>query len=129
MQHKIGPRAEYRQQENLRIQESASLADKFQQLKSLTLNLEFYSAEGIGRHSEIKYTVNLAHAKSIFRFDCHNNECVGGDFDLSQDLARAVAARQDSATGEMCCHGWLSKATIDRVHCNNILRYKLNLEY
>jgi len=129
MQHKDGPRAEYRRQENLRIQESASIAEQFRQLKGLTVNLAFYSSEGVTKNSEIKYTVNLAHAKSLFRFDCHNHECVGGDFDLSQDLANAVAKRQAIVTGEACCQGWLSKATIDRVRCNNILRYKLSLVY
>jgi hypothetical protein len=48
---------------------------------------------------------------------------------LSEALAKAVAARQATVTGEMCCQGWLSKTTIDEVHCHNILRYKLSLEY
>jgi hypothetical protein len=129
MRQTIGPRAEYRQQENQRIQGSASLADKFHQLKSLTVDLAFYNSEGVSKNSQIKYTVNLAHAKSVFRFDCHNNECVCGDFDLSKELANAVAEHKASVTGEMCCHGWLNKATIDRIHCHNILRYKLSLAY
>ena len=127
--HKIGARAEYRQQEGQRIKESSPLGEKFRQLKSLTVDLAFFDSDGVTRSSQIKYTVNLDNAKSVFRFDCLNTECVRGDFDLSERLAEAVATRQTTATGEMCCQGWRSKTTIDTVHCHNILRYKLSLGY
>jgi hypothetical protein len=127
--HKIGARAEYRQEEGQRIRNSASLADKFQQLKSLTVDLTYYDPEGVTKCSEIKYTVNLNNAKSVFRFDCQNGECIRGDFDLSAELTKAVDAHHVIATGEMCCQGWRSKATIDTVPCHNILRYKLSLGY
>ena len=126
---RTGARAEYRQQENQRINDSASLADKFPLLKALTVDLAYYGPEGVTRGSQIKYAVNLANAKSVFSFVCQNNECVGGDFDLSQELANVVAARRTTATGEIRCQGWRSKTTIDTVHCHNILRYKLSLEY
>jgi len=126
---KFGPRADYRQQESQRIKQSASLSEKFQELRSLTVELAYFTPGGVTRNSQIKYTVNPAHAKSVFRFDCLNGECIRGDFDLSEALARAVATRQATASGEICCQGWLSKTTIDRVHCHNILRYKLRLEY
>src|SRR2546423_13069837 len=109
---RTGARAEHRQLEGLRIRESASLADTFRELKSLTVDLAYYDPEGMTRTSEIKYTVNLANAKSVFCFNCTNSECVRGDFDLSQDLARAVGSRQTSVTGEMSCQGWRSKTTI-----------------
>ena len=127
--HKIGARAEYRQQEGQRILNSTSLANKFQQLKSLTVDLTYYDPEGVTKGSEIKYTVNLDNAKSVFRFDCQNGECIRGDFDLSAELTKAVDAHHSIATGEMCCQGWRSKATIDTVPCHNILRYKLSLGY
>jgi hypothetical protein len=128
-QQKFTPRADYRQAEGLRTRESISLAEKFPNLKSLTVEFGYFSPEGLSRNSQIKYTVNPEHAKSVFRLDCPNNECVAGDFDLSEALAQAVAAREAVVTGEMCCQGWLSKTTIDRLHCHNILRYKLSLEY
>ena len=37
---KLGPRAEYRRQERERIKNSATLAEKFEQLKSLIVELE-----------------------------------------------------------------------------------------
>lgn len=125
----IGARAEYRRQEGQRTRDSLNLSNKFEQLKSLTVDLSFFSPEGVTRNSHIKYTVNLAHAKSVFRFDCINAECVGGDFDLSEALAKAVAAHRTTATGEMCCQGWRRKSAIDRIHCHNILRYTLSLTY
>lgn len=126
---KFTPRADYRQKESERTRASASLADTFHNLKSLTVEFAYFSPEGLTRNNQIKYTVNPEHAKSVFRLDCINNECVAGDFDLSNALAEAVRNRQATASGEMCCQGWLSKTTIDRTHCHNILRYKLTLEY
>jgi len=128
-QQKFSPRADYRQQESQRTKESVSLSEKFRELKSLTVELTYFSSEGVTRNSQIKYTVNPNHAKSVFRFDCLNDECIRGDFDLSEALAQAIATRQTTVSGEMCCQGWLSKATIDQIHCHNILRYKLTLEY
>ena len=126
---KFTPRADYRQEEALRTNESVSLSARFSELKSLTVEFAHFSPEGVTRNRQIKYTVNAEHAKSVFRLDCYNSECVRGDYDLSEALAQAVAARQTTVTGEMCCQGWLNKATIDSVHCHNILRYKLSLKY
>jgi len=128
-QAKLGARAEYRQQEGQRVKESASLADRFRRLKSLTVNLTYYNPDGVTKSSEIKYEVNIANAKSVFRFSCPNNECVQGDFDLSDVLADAVDAHRTSVTGEIACQGWLSRAAIDKTHCHNILRYKLTIMY
>jgi hypothetical protein len=54
---------------------------------------------------------------------------VGGDFDLSTELANAVAGRNETASGELVCRGWRSKTTIDSLLCHNILRYKLSIGY
>src|ERR1700704_3137187 len=113
--HHIGVRAEFRKEESRRILESSSLAASFPNLKSLKVDLSFCTPDGATRSSQVKYAVNLTHAKSVFRFDCLNNECVRGDFDLSEVLAQAVAARESTVVGEMCCHGWRSKDTIKEV--------------
>ena len=126
---KLTPRDDYRRQEGQRAAESVSLAEKFRELKSLMVEFGYLSPEGVASNRQIKYTVNPDHAKSVFRLDCANYECVGGDFDLSEALVQAVAARQATATGEMRCQGWLNKATISRIHCHHILRYKLTLGY
>ena len=129
MQRKPGPREEYRLKEIQRVKDSASLADKFPRLKSLKAELAFYNSAGVTRNSEIKYKANLDHAKSVFRFDCQNHECVGGDFDLSDLLARAIAARRTTLSGEMRCQGWLNKHAVGQTYCHNILRYKITLAY
>lgn len=126
---RFNPRADYREEESRRANESPSLSEKFKDLKSLTLEFAYFSPEGVSKNRRIKYTVNPEHARSVFRLDCFNTECVGGDFDLSEALARAVAARQTRVTGEMRCEGWLSKTTIDRIHCHTILRYEISLAY
>ena len=126
---KFSPRADYRKQEGQRAKDSVSLAEKFHELKSLTVELAYFTSDGVARNREIKYTVNPERARSVFRFDCLNEECVRGDFDLSEAVALAVAGRQTKIAAEMCCQGWLSKTTIDQIRCRNILRYKLNIEY
>src|SRR6516165_7626724 len=75
MQHqKLGPRAEYRRQEGERVKNSPTLAQTFSQLKSLTVNLAYSSPENLTPSNHLKYTVNPASAKSLFRFDCPNQE-------------------------------------------------------
>jgi hypothetical protein len=122
-------RTEYRSQESERANLAPSLAERFPTLKNLTVNLAFFDGGSARQSTEIKYTVNLAHARSVFRVNCTNSECVRGDFDLSAELARAVSARIKNATGELRCEGWRSKTTIDSARCANLLRFKLTLAY
>jgi hypothetical protein len=128
-QQRFGARAEYRQLEGQRVKDSVSLAQKFQKLKSLKVDLTYFGPEGDTKSSHIKYTVNLQNAKSVFRFSCPNNECVRGDFDLTKKLASAVAARRKTVAGEMVCQGWRNRTTINSVRCLNVLHYKLTLTY
>jgi hypothetical protein len=126
---RIGLRAEYRNQEGERVKASPSLADKFQKLKSLTVNLGYYNPKGVAQNGQLKYAVNLENAKSVFRFRCLNDECIRGDFDLTEELASAVAQKRTDVSGELSCQGWQNKATVDTVHCHNVLRYRLTLTY
>ena len=126
---KFDPRGDYRRQENQRIEASVSLSEKFRELKSLTAELAYFNPDGVRRNGEMKCTFDPDKNKSVVRFDCCNHECVGGDFDLSEVLAQAIAQRRSVVTGEMCCQGWLSKTTIDEVRCHHVLRYKLKLAY
>ena len=124
-----GPRFEYREQQSQRVKGAPTLANKFPQLKALTVDLGYYNSTGTSKNSQIKFEPNLANAKSVFRIDCPNNGCIRGDFDLSKSLAEAVAQHRTTVTAEMCCEGWENKTTIDTVRCHNILRYTLRLEY
>jgi hypothetical protein len=124
-----GPRFEYREQESQRVKDSATLASKFPQLKNLIVDLGYFNPTGTSKNSQIKFTPNLQNSKSVFRIDCPNQGCIGGDFDLTSPLANAVAGHQTTVTSEMSCQGWQNKTTIDTVRCKNILRYTLNLKY
>jgi hypothetical protein len=126
---KEGPRFTYRQKENQRIKNSPRLTDKFQQLKSLVLELSYYDSTRATKNAQVKYEPNLENAKSVFRIDCPNQGCIGGDFDLSEEIARAIAQHRTTVSGELTCQGWLSKTTINTVPCHNVLRYKLSLSY
>jgi hypothetical protein len=129
MKLKPNPHTEYRRQENLRINASPSLAEKFPDLKSLAAVLTYFDSAGLVKMGEIKYTANLAHANSVFSVACANNECIGGDFDLSNRLADAISAHSATAAGEMSCQGWQSRMTMDTQRCHRILRYRLQLGY
>ena len=120
---------EHRQREGQRVRESLTLSNRYGRLKALTVNLSFIDTSGVIKDGQLKYTVNLANAKSVFRFNCRSDECVRGDFDLSAELADAVAHRRKIVAGEKSCLGWQNKTTIDSVHCHNMLRYKLSLSY
>ena len=127
--HKIGPRAEYREQQGLRVKAAPSLAEKYNKLKSLTVNVGYYAPEGVIKYRQLTYDVNLGHAKSVFRLDCPNEECVQGDFELTKELAAATAKRAKIVEGELSCQGWQNKASIKKAKCNHVLRYKLKLAY
>jgi hypothetical protein len=126
---KSNPRLEHRLQQNQRVKDSASLAVKFPRLESLTVHLAYFDAEALNRTTELKYQVNVEHAKSFFCFVCPNAECVGGDFDLSEELAQAVACGRKEAAGELRCQGWHKRSKIDRAPCQMLLRYKLSLHF
>src|SRR2546427_13118378 len=102
----LGRRARFRVHEGQRVLESGSLSARFPKLKSLRAQLTYHPPDGSARGTQIKYAVNLDHAKSVFRFDCLNKECVRGDFDLSELLAQAVGARRTTLIGELRCQGW-----------------------
>jgi len=127
---KPNPRVEYRLLESQRSMDSASLAQKFPKLKSLKVDLDYFDSKGITRNGGMKYKANLDHAKSVFRFNCVSGDCVGGDYDLSDELSRAIAAKRKVVTGELRCEGVRhNKERKDQAPCHNILRYKLSLGY
>ena len=124
-----GPRAEYRFQQGQRVTAAPSLAEKYSKLKSLTVNAGYYAPEGVIKFRQFTYDVNIDHAKSVFRLNCSNDECVQGDHELTAELAKAIASRSKSVAGELCCTGWQNKASMQKTKCNHVLRYKLKLGY
>jgi len=126
---RISPRNEYLVQENLRVRASPTLANEFPNLKSMTVDLGFYDLDGRFCRSQIKYTVNLERARSVFRFECENPECVRGGHDLSDVVAEAVSNGSASVSGEHSCGGWRSRTTINLTPCGKLLRYGITLGY
>jgi hypothetical protein len=126
---KNAERAEHRAQQSARMTAAPSLADEFPRLKSLTMELEQYDGNGVTRISQMKQSLNLKSTSSIIRIHCGNMDCVRGDFELTDDLAKAVAAHRTSITGELRCEGWRNNGVIGKVRCSRMLRYKLILAY
>lgn len=128
-QKRNGARAVYLLEEKERVRAARSLAERYPDLKSLIATLAFFGPDGVTCCSELKCTFNLAFTKELFLFDCPNPECIGGNFDLSSELARAAAQHQESATGESRCQGWKGKATMGQAYCDHLLRYTISLGY
>jgi hypothetical protein len=125
----MNPRAEFRLRQLERVNSSVTLAEKFPKLKSLTVHLSYFDGDGLTKNGEVRYTVNVRHAKSLFSFVCPSGECVDGDFDLSSAVAEAVGRRRATVEGEIRCEGSRLRPKHERVPCGNLLRYKLNLRY
>jgi hypothetical protein len=126
---KVGPRAEHQQAQRQRVMAAATMADKFSHLKSLDAELQYVDPVTGKLSNPVKYSVNITNAKSVFRFRCPNTECVRGDFDLTEHLAKAARTKKKAVKGELVCEGWRSSAKIGAERCGHVLRYKLALKY
>ena len=126
---KRSARQEYRLKLRERIEASPLMAAKFPRLKGLRVTIEFFDAAGTTKQGEIKCKLNVQFAKSALWFACSGVDCSGGDFDLSEALAKAVASRLKVATGEVRCEGTRKRGGSEPVACGTLLRYKLNLSY
>lgn len=126
---KSNPRAEYRLREIQRVNSSVSLAEKFPRLKSLRLDLAYFEPDGLSKTGELRYKLNVEHARSVLSFACQSGECLAGDFDLSNAIMTAVEKRHKIAEGEIRCQGTRTKVKEGQTPCHNLLRYKLILGY
>jgi hypothetical protein len=126
---KRNPRQEHRQKQREQIEASLLMAEKFPRLKALKVTLEYYNATGTTKNGEMKCKLNVEHARSALWFACPGIECLGGDFDLSEALAKAVGGRRKVATGEVRCQGTRKRGDHELVPCQTLLRFKLNLNY
>jgi hypothetical protein len=123
------PRAEHHQAQRQRAEEALRMAEKYPQLKTLKVALEFVNREGMTKTTEMKYSANPEHAKSVLVFGCPNSACWGGDFDLTAKLSEAVTKRRTEFSGEMHCLGRHKDGSGQVVPCRSLLRYTLNLVY
>ena len=128
-QQRVGLRAEYLQEEQARVRAARTLAEHFPELKTLTAGLACFGPDGQKCYSDLKCTFNLGYAKALFLVACPNPECIYGNFDLSPELVRAIAAHREIVSGEMRCKGWKSKTAVGNTHCEHLLRYTLTLGY
>jgi hypothetical protein len=126
---KRNPRQEYRLKQRAQVEASPLMGTKFPKLKALKVTLEYYDSSGTVKNGEMKCKLNLDHAKSALWFACPGVECTGGDFDLTEPLAKAVAAKSKTAVGELRCQGTRKRGDREKVSCQILLRYKLNLNY
>ena len=127
---KLNPRVEYRLRRAQQVNESVTLSQAFPGLKTLQANAEFFDSTGTTRTGGMKYKFNLAHGKSLLSFNCVHDDCVGGDYDLTHELAKAISGKLKVVEGEMRCGGTRHNTARKQTSpCQGILRYKLILGY
>jgi hypothetical protein len=126
---KSNPRQVYRLKQRERIEASPLLAKQFPRLHRLRVNLEYFDPTGETRQGGLKCELSLEHAHSVLWFACPAVDCLCGDFDLTTALAQAVAKRRTVAEGELRCLGQRKRGERERVPCQTLLRYKLQLNY
>jgi hypothetical protein len=110
-----------------RVEKSASLAVKYPRLKALKMNLLYFDREIVSRGQGILYRANVETAKSMLHFNCPSSLCLGGGFDLSNDLRTAVAGLRKSIVGVRHCCGFRDEETGKTVPCKSILHFKMTL--
>jgi len=93
------------------------------------VDLTYFEADGLTRTGELRYKVNVEHAKSAFSFVCQSGDCLAGDFDLSNAVAEAVTKRRKTVEGEVRCEGSRTRPKETARPCHNVLRYRLTLGY
>jgi hypothetical protein len=122
-------RQEYRLKQREQIEASPMMTKKFPRLKALKVILEYFDASGTTKNGEMKCKLNVDQARSVLWFACPGAECMGGDFELSGPVADAVAAHRKVVAGELRCAGTRTRGDRERVPCQTLLRYKINLNY
>src|SRR5436190_22779805 len=108
---KVNPRAEYREREALRVEASATLALSYLRLRALTVELTYFDRKIVSWGRGVKYRANLENARSVLRFHCPSDLCIGGDFDLSEALAGAVGVSRTKLAGDVRCKGFRRQIT------------------
>ena len=129
MPRKSNPRQEYRLKQRERIEASPVMAKQYPRLKALKVLLGYFDAAGTSKNGELKCRLNVELARSMLWFACPSMECVCGDFDLTEAVAKAVAGRHKVAAGELRCEGTRKHGDREPVACGTLLRYKLSLIY
>lgn len=126
---KTNPYLEQRTRERERITNSPTLAEKYRNLKSLQIVLEYFDRQRTAAAGELRYRANVQHAKSIVHFACPNSSCKGGGFDLSDVIAAAITKKRKSAEGDLCCAGTLTFASKKEAQCQHLVRYRFTFGY
>jgi hypothetical protein len=122
-------RLEYRLRQKEQMDASPFVTEKFPKLKRLNLILQYFDADGITKNADMKCKMNIEHTRSMLVFACPCQECLEGDFDLTEALANAVAKRRKIATGELRCQGTRKRLNLEPGPCHTLLRFEMILDY
>jgi hypothetical protein len=122
-------RKEARQRAFERREKSASVAVAYPRLKTLTVNLVYYSREIVSWGHGVIYRANLETTKSTLHFHCPSSLCSGGGFDLSKDLHTAAAGSRKSIVRAVQCPGFCDLENGKTAPCESKLHFKMTLTY
>jgi hypothetical protein len=122
-------RKEARQRAFERGEKSPCIAVAYPQLKTLAVNIVYFSREIASWGHGVYYEANLKTAKSTLHFQCPSSLCSGGGFDLSKDLSAAAAGRRNSIVRAVRCPGFCDLENGQTAPCQSKLHFKMILTY
>lgn len=112
-----------------RVEKSTSLAVRYPQLKTLTVNLLYFDRDIVPWGHGLLYRANLQTARSLLHFHCPSSCCNGGGFDLSKHLNSAVAEHRKSIDCQVPCRGSRDQESGKMVRCESVLHFKMSLTF
>lgn len=126
----IGRRRDHLAREQLRNERSAreqaagKLASRAPDLDSLSLDLDESRADGSLGDTHYVRRIVVEHAPALFHVPCSYPPCLGGGYELTQEILNAVAARKPRFEGTLRCSG-----RCGAVECGRVLRYVATATY
>lgn len=110
------------------LENSETIADLLPGIRHLAVNLTIVSPD-----REIEPSLNNRsfgpQSRAFFQFRCKNVTCVGGGFDLQDDILAAAADGRNELSGRRVCQGWRSSELVGQQKCYFELNFKAHISY
>lgn len=101
-----------------RQDEAPRLKSEVERLAELAIEVSEFRAGGTVLAARHTRRIVIDHAPALFEIPCTEERCMGGGFDLTRDIMRALRSRETTFEGEDVCAGEVGSTT-----CGRVLRY------
>lgn len=109
-----------------RLLSAAPLVSSYAGVGEVAVEMRFSDAEGKQQPSPraVSFAPDM-HA--FFQFGCPMRDCVGGGYDATEELQRALSKRKSGFTGTLTCEGNRPRGGFKDMRCNLQLHYTLTI--